>query len=449
MTTEMIFWGEKGEYGPFTRQEDGWPHTGEVIRHYRRKNKISAEELARLYGEAIHTQVTARWILKMEQQNKVPTDITRRRILASILEIPPFLLGLTSLESITFAPTIVSQQPQPLSAPSVLRHASLLDLASYEQYAQAHWLLSYTGAESLAEVVSHIADLEQCERESSGNFQRTIRQVLNSHYQLASDMARHQGNFVTAWQYANQAVRVTRLLSLNDFLAAALYRRGYTTLEWALFGDQIAQGIVNREADKGNLNASLTDFAEALPLARPQLKGAIWLEMSRAQGLLQHTTLSLSLLSQAATMVDAGSSLVTPHDQILLEGALNGLNEGMYLLGKTASLIALGRTTTAIDVLDDLEDLKNGKGIARNQARRLAYADLLRAEASLGTHDYITAAVRATSAFQTYRDIQTIERIAWINTIHQQLAQKYGSHPEVKHLGKLLADYYHKQAKRE
>ncbi len=32
--SEMIFWGEKGEYGPFTVQEDGWPNAGEVIRHY-------------------------------------------------------------------------------------------------------------------------------------------------------------------------------------------------------------------------------------------------------------------------------------------------------------------------------------------------------------------------------------------------------------------------------
>ena len=75
--TAMIFWGEKGEYEPFTAQKDGWPNAGEVIRHYRKKLQISADELARQYGEAIGEQITTRWLLKMEQQNKIPTDLTR------------------------------------------------------------------------------------------------------------------------------------------------------------------------------------------------------------------------------------------------------------------------------------------------------------------------------------------------------------------------------------
>src|SRR6266516_2837255 len=107
----QIFWGEKGEYGPFTRQEDGWPHAGQVIRHYRRKQKMSAEELASHYGKAINAQVTARWILKMEQQNQVPVDISRRRILTNILHIPPVLLGLASLDAMTYQ-LPASQQTQ-------------------------------------------------------------------------------------------------------------------------------------------------------------------------------------------------------------------------------------------------------------------------------------------------------------------------------------------------
>src|SRR5579875_2226720 len=98
---EKLFWGENGEYGPFTAQADGWPNAGEVIRHYRRKRQMSAGELAQRYGAVIGTPVTARWILKMEQHNKVPTDITRRRILIHLLDIPPILLGLASLESQT------------------------------------------------------------------------------------------------------------------------------------------------------------------------------------------------------------------------------------------------------------------------------------------------------------------------------------------------------------
>ena len=61
--SEAIFWGEKGEYGPFTVQQDGWPNAGEVIRHYRKKHKMSAENLAQQYSNGIGERITARWIL--------------------------------------------------------------------------------------------------------------------------------------------------------------------------------------------------------------------------------------------------------------------------------------------------------------------------------------------------------------------------------------------------
>jgi transcriptional regulator with XRE-family HTH domain len=437
--SEMIFWGEKGQYGPFTAQEDGWPNAGEVIRHYRRKRGMSADELARNYGEAIGEQVTARWILKMEQQNKVPIGITRRQALMKILSIPPILLGLASLEQVTYYSTLETKAQ---SAPTVLKLVPAIDITKYEQYARVRWLLSYTGNESLEEIVANIRELEKFERQSGGDLQRHIRNALNSHYQLASDILRHQGNFAAAWSYANNAVRATKLIGMNDFLAGALYRRGYTSLERGIFGDQVAFGMMNREPDRKQIEAAIVDFEEALLHARPQLKGATWLELSRAQGILQNTSITLNLSSRAGDMVGVGSNAVDPLEQILLEGALNGLNEGMFLLGKAASLIVVGRTTTAIELLDDLEELNNGRGIARNQARRLAYADTLRAEAYLGTKNYVTAATRAISALQTFRDIHTIERIAWINNIHRRLVEKYGNHPEIKVLGKMLADYY-------
>jgi len=199
---------------------------------------------------------------------------------------------------------------------------------------------------------------------------------------------------------------------------------------------------MNSEPDRKKIETALVDFEEALFHARPQLKGAIWLELSRAQGFLRNTPMTLRLLSQVEDMVGSGSKVADPIEQILLEGALNGLNEGMYLLGKAASLIVVGRTTSALELLDDLDELKNGQGIARNQTRRLAYADTLRAEAALGARDYFTAATRAISALQTFLDIHTIERIAMINTLHRRLAEKCGNHPEVRVLGKMLADYY-------
>ena len=436
---EKLFWGEKGEYGPFSVQENGWPHAGEVIRHYRRRLHISAGELADSYGKAIGEHITARWIFKMEQQNKVPTDITRRRVLAKILGIPPLLLGLASLEQVTFN---LAEEAVQQSTPATLKRLPSIDLDKYEQYARSQWMLSYTGEENLEEIVASIAVLEDLENQGSENLQTYVRSILNAYYQLASDIARHQGNFAVAWFYANNAVRVAKLRRVNDFIAAALYRRGYTNLEWGIFGDQVMHGVMRSEPDRKKIEAAINDFEQALPEARPQLKGAIWLELSRAQGILGRKSLALSLSNQAGNMVSTGSNITDPVEQILMEGALNGLNEGMYLLGKAASLISIGHTTTAIEVLDDMEDLKNGRGIARNQTRRLAYIDTLHAEASIGTKDFMTAATRSISALQTYIDIGTIERIAWIRSIYERLALKRSNNPEVNLLGKMLTEYY-------
>src|SRR5207245_2082770 len=99
----------------------------EVIRCYRRLCNMSAETLANRYGEELakhcgkgtEAKATARWILKMEQKNQIPTDIVRRRILARILDIPPFLLGLASLD--VAQPCQVAQ----IELPMVLRYTSL------------------------------------------------------------------------------------------------------------------------------------------------------------------------------------------------------------------------------------------------------------------------------------------------------------------------------------
>ena len=82
---ERMLWGERGEYGPFSSQADGWPNAGEIIRYYRKHCSMSADQLAEEYGQTINAQITRRWILKMEQLNLVPTDITRRKALSTIL----------------------------------------------------------------------------------------------------------------------------------------------------------------------------------------------------------------------------------------------------------------------------------------------------------------------------------------------------------------------------
>ena len=91
---EKRYWGPNSEYGPLSTQADGWPNRGEVIRHYRKLAKMSAAQLGELYGIQVNGEpIKERWILKMEKENRVPQDESRRRILATILGIPPSPAG--------------------------------------------------------------------------------------------------------------------------------------------------------------------------------------------------------------------------------------------------------------------------------------------------------------------------------------------------------------------
>src|SRR5579883_2560887 len=178
---KKVFWGEHGEYGPFTSQNDGWPNAGEVIRHYRRKRKMSAERLAKLYreeltkreGHAPKTSLTARWILKMEQKNQIPADLTRRRILAEILDIPPLLLGLASLEAVK--PHLI---PQIQTSP-VLTYSSL-DLEWHEREARTLWQLHYaqTAHDVLPDLLAYIDTLTPIQQTAKGNLAQHLSELL-------------------------------------------------------------------------------------------------------------------------------------------------------------------------------------------------------------------------------------------------------------------------------
>lgn len=283
-----IFWGEHGEYGPFTSQEDGWPNVGEVIRHYRRQWGMSAEELAQQYGAAIHLSITARWILKMEQQNKVPADISRRRALTTILEIPPLLLGLASLETAALPYSETKKH-----APAVLTFASF-DLDWYRKEARVSWQLHYaqTAHDTLDDLLAHLQDLARLHQTAQGSLHSHLSELMNSYYRLAATIQRDRGHFAEAYCCANEGVRLAKTMRDSPYatqiVAASQYTRGVVNFAWGVFGDRVREGRVTILREK--IEAALTDFERALKHASPQLKGIIYSEMARAQALLALAT---------------------------------------------------------------------------------------------------------------------------------------------------------------
>ena len=88
------------------QQKQGQPNYGLLLRYFRKRMGWKVWELALYYSAALRAEgleeeeiepLTVQRIYAMENQNKVPRDQKRRWILATLLDIPPFLFGLEAL----------------------------------------------------------------------------------------------------------------------------------------------------------------------------------------------------------------------------------------------------------------------------------------------------------------------------------------------------------------
>ncbi len=461
--TKPVYWGEGGEYGPYSVQEDGWPNAGEAMRAYRLKRGWSAAEVARCYSEALKSlskckkegtpvkPVSATWILNMENENRVPTDITRRRLLADLLQIPPILFGLGSFEQVLFKPKAgTSALPM---GPTILKPDLSPDLPRYEREIRAFWLLNETSHahDVLSDVLTAIKDLEALEKQASGDLQRHARELLYSHYRLASRITRDMLELPAAYTYANHAVRVTKSLGRKDLIAAALYARGFVRLTRGIFGEKAAIGMI--EPNREKLVGALSDFEQALPLARPQLKGLLLLEVSRVQGLLRSSatdiTKALSTMELVGKLIGSERGNEDSYTRILLDGVVKGLSEEEYLLGSAITFNAVGRSDKALEVFEDLEELDERKRRGKDHTRHHAWVEIVQAQAYLGTKQYNVATVNAARAFLVLRDIDSVGHIANIRAIYNDLLKSpYCGHKEVKELGEMLTDYYQSRGRK-
>ena len=109
------------------------------MRDYRERLNLRAEVFATIYSEALQQlgkankrgkqgrqgKVTGNWILNMEKQNMVPTDIERRRVIAQLLRIPPILFGLGQVEDVLYHRTTSTHVLTPSPAPPFLTYTSL------------------------------------------------------------------------------------------------------------------------------------------------------------------------------------------------------------------------------------------------------------------------------------------------------------------------------------
>ena len=451
----VIYWGEGGQYGPFEVQEDGWPNAGQAMRYFREKRNMTAKAFGALYGKHLRINgkpICERWVLEMELENKVPTDITRRRLIARLLGIPPVLFGLATLEDALMQP-----QKTVNASPAVIRTSKLpkvsTDIDKYEKNVRVALQFHNTGnAHNLVrDINADLQALETLEGQTKGDLLYKVQELLVGNNFLASKIAVDQREYALAYRYANNAVRLAKKMEDNDLLAAARYKRGVIKLSWGQFGI-IEQGHFQIDSDKvqdaiRDLQAILNKADEFPGSLHPQMQGYTLIQLSRALGVLKQGQRdprlrnALTFIDQAADTMERGH-IDDLYTRVMVTGTLSGLHLGSYLLHRANVFNTLGLAGKALNELNHLQQLTL-RTYGQEETRNQAWIDIVRAESLTGLGEYAEATNKARGALIACHNIHSFQNVATVVDIHSRLAaSSYGASTDVKELGDMLEEWY-------
>jgi transcriptional regulator with XRE-family HTH domain len=195
-------------YGHFEPGEDGFPHVGQVIRHYRKRCGMSIEDLAGKLGISVSRAY------ELEEIAALPKSLTRREALARILGIPALLLKLSSPESgYSLIASLDHMHPHTMQA-----YTDVLDLA---------WEAFYTSsAQRSARTVMYWQQHLLAAIDGARGISRDELKALYCRFlQLGSVIARDRRDHGEALREGSAAVELAFDLTNAELIAASLYRR--------------------------------------------------------------------------------------------------------------------------------------------------------------------------------------------------------------------------------
>ena len=456
-TAAEIYWGDGGEYGPFPIQTDGewagWPDFGKVMHYFLKKSKMSIEEFAEMYGgktKANHTPISRRQVERMIYENEVPDAMSRRKIIADLLNIPPMLFGLAVLEDVRLQP-----HPQIVGVNLAARQTKLtkvvVDTTKYQRNIRTLLTLHYTGQiqSSLDQINADIRDLESFESQTRGDLLYHIREILFSYHLLGAKVVRDQREYNVSYYYANQGVRVAKATKDIDLIATALYTRGRTYLEWGKAGI-LKRGVFQVQLDK--IDKAIRDFKAAKKAAEstgrclhPQIVGLIDVHLSRASAIRCLNTgekipaLVITLLDDAEEKADR-ESIDDPYERCLVTGSLIGFVKGEYHNHRAVGLTTAGMPGAALKQLTTLEGLRQGS-VGKHFTRSQIWLDVVASEVHMELEHFEEASTRAKRALLASQDINSVGNLANIVDIHGRLVQSsYKDELAVDELGDMIRE---------
>ncbi len=406
------WWIQQG-FPAFEAGADNFPHPGQVLRHFRRA-RLKADgkpwtqrDLAQVLGK----QELA--IRDMELRGIGLNDISRRRFLAHLFDVPPILFGLATTQPYRDR----GLRGTSIQVPKVISPLAPIDLEEVRNQLTLFWTANTsTPQDVLARIDSLLKRLyERFPTTSSSARMQTVAALCELHIH-AANMVRDRGKFGKSLEHLNRVKDLNTLLKESELQADVFYRRG---------------GVYQ---EKGELSLALDDYHAAeqvLTKVSPALRAAVLLELALSEA---RVATSQSARDAALKRLDqAGRLIRTEHTEAGREKwpYLN-VDVDRYHLDRSATLIIVGKPEEALQELNLLS-------LPHLRGRRLVYHVILQAQAYFGLKEYGQAAILAEQALPLVREARSRVNLDRIKTLYKQLQQTpFRNNPEVGRLEYLL-----------
>ncbi|QBD81682.1 hypothetical protein EPA93_39220 [Ktedonosporobacter rubrisoli] len=406
---------------------DGRIDEGMLVRYYRKEVRgwKNAQIVVDLYNELLEENVSIRWMQRMEQQNNVPIDQTRRWVLATLLSIPPAYLGLPALKPII--------QLQDTVQIVVSTKAPEVDNTEYGSRLRELWRSNHANARKpdvIPEIVARIYALQEALLYGKEQQRKLVARLLCNYLILCGNVHRYQGYLSTAITYLNHALTLAREKGFYELYTRTLYLRGFAFFNrWTLWRNKEDRSDLLYAVRDLKAAQSFVESAHKHGIAISQsLKGAILAEGGRALAYnardSQERLEAMNKLDQAGRIISASS--FSNDDERFLR-----VDQEWYHIDKAEAYIANGWADSAFQ---ELANVYKGDPLLH---QRYLYAYLLEAEAHMVRGRIEIGIAHLENVMQVLNEETKRRHLNRIINTYESLNEneKYQKSPDVARLG--------------
>jgi tetratricopeptide (TPR) repeat protein len=386
------------------------------------KREMSAEEFGKRFGQLTRKNkqpYTKSRIYQMVRDNAFPDDNTRRWVIATLLRIPPVLMGVESLDDLLPLPR-KNETPPSLTLHQTLSTTQTFDIGEYSQALKKYWqqTMHHTIFPLIEDITHRIHRLEWEFLYGNHTNKTRIVQLLCGYHIIRANNARDVQDHETAIDHFNKAYTLAKDHNLKKLQTGILCRRGGVFKE---LGEELAS-LHHFDAAHKNFTFATNDFTLALSIDRsisPIVQGSISMSLGRLQA---DTATTPRELSQGIKKIDEIEKIVGQSSESYID--FIEVNEERYYLNRAAAYLA-SPTLIARYPRDARRELRNAHAAASTplRKRRHGYNMILEATSSVIEGQAHLAKKRIAYADDCFGEAtqKATEALVLVKDIHSQV----------------------------